>query len=323
MAGFRTADMSSIDSVAGAELGLNIDWTKFESIGVLTGDSSEMFQSEKLADSSVFVDTSTQLNNSQLLEGITVSSLRTDDPKLTLVDNVTPNSVFVTDLPSSMDLLTIYLNPVDTLEQTTLSYSGLVEVNQGASEIQQYSSSLDIMANGVDVKVISADNKLLNGVTMNLFDQGVDLNQAVGINAGEIEVDQTINFDAIKLTEANAYNMDLTISDALDVLRHIVNLEPLTGARYHAADVDNNGTINISDALDILRHIVRLEMIETFDLIDDQGNRVTQLEDSNSSVPPQWTLIANGDVDQSGSFAPDYTIAQTGTTDVVVEQSIV
>ena len=322
MAGFRTADMSSIDSVAGAELGLNIDWTKFESIGVLTGDSSEMFQSEKLADSSVFVDTSTQLNNSQLLEGITVSSLRTDDPKLTLVDKVTPVNAWEVDLASNMDLLTIYLNPVDDFEQSTLNYSGLVEVNQGTNEIQQYSSSLDIMANGVDVKVISADNQLLTGVTMNLWENGSDLDQSVGINAGEIEVDQTINFDAIKLTEANAYNMDLTISDALDVLRHIVNLEPLTGARYHAADVDNNGTINISDALDVLRHIVRLEMIETFDLIDDQGNRVTQLEDSNPTTPPEWTLIANGDVDQSGSFATDYTIAQTGTTDVVVEQPV-
>jgi len=35
------------------------------------------------------------------------------------------------------------------------------------------------------------------------------------------------------------------------------------------------------------------------------------------------TLIANGDVDQSGSFAADYTIAQTGTSDVPVEQPVV
>jgi len=144
MAGIKNEDLSDIESVAGAELGLNIDWTKFESIGVLTGDSSEMFQSKKLADGSVFVSTSAQLNNSQLLEGVTVSSLRTDDPKLTLVDKVTPVNAWEVDLASNMDLLTIYLNPVDDFEQSTLSYSGLIEVNQGAREIQQYSSSLDL-----------------------------------------------------------------------------------------------------------------------------------------------------------------------------------
>ena len=158
---------------------------------------------------------------------------------------------------------------------------------------------------------------------MNFWDNGVDLNQGVAINQGEIEVDQTINFDAIKLSDPDAYDMDLTIGDALDVLRHIVKLETLTGAAYHAADVDNDDDIDIGDALDVLRHIVKLDTIDTFDLIDEAGNRVTQLEDSNPSMPPQWTLIANGDVDQSGSFSTDYTIAQTGTSDVPVDQPIV
>ena len=158
---------------------------------------------------------------------------------------------------------------------------------------------------------------------MNLWDNGVDMNQDVAINNGEIEVDQTINFDTIKLSDPNAYDMDLTIGDALDVLRHIVKLETLTGAAYHAADVDNDDDIDIGDALDVLRHIVKLDTIDTFDLIDETGNRVTQLEDTNPSIPPQWTLIANGDVDQSGSFATDYTMVQTGTSDMVVDQPIV
>jgi hypothetical protein len=138
-----------------------------------------------------------------------------------------------------------------------------------------------------------------------------------------MEVDQTIDFDAIKLSDPDAYDMGLTIGDALDVLRHIVKLETLEGAAHHAADVDNDDDIDIGDALDVLRHIVKLDTIDTFDLIDEAGNQVTQLEDSNPSIPPQWTLIANGDVDMSGSFATDYTVTQTGTTDMVVEQPIV
>jgi hypothetical protein len=58
-------------------------------------------------------------------------------------------------------------------------------------------------------------------------------------------------------------------------------------------------------------------------LIDSSGNRVDQIEDGNPATLPEWTLIANGDVNQSGSFAADYTIAQTGTPDVVVDQPVV
>jgi len=66
---------------------------------------------------------------------------------------------------------------------------------------------------------------------------------------------------------------------------------------------------NISDAIDILRHIVDLEAIDTFDLIDSDGNRVTQLDANASGEPPTWTIVANGDVDMSGSFAEDYIVS--------------
>jgi hypothetical protein len=242
---------------------------------------------------------------------------------LTLVDNITPADVRDPDLPSTLDLATIYLNPIDTMIETYLTFSGTVEGNQGAESFAQTDSQMTIISDRPDATILTTDNELLTGLTMNLWDNGVDMNQDVAINGGEIEVEQTIDFDTIKLSDPDAYDMDLTIGDALDVLRHIVKLETLTGAAYHAADVDNDDDIDIGDALDVLRHIVKLDTIDTFDLIDEAGNRVTQLEDSNPSVPPEWTLIANGDVDQSGSFAAEYTIAQTGTPDVVVESAVV
>ena len=42
---------------------------------------------------------------------------------------------------------------------------------------------------------------------------------------------------------------------------------------------------------------------------DSNGNRVTQLDANASGEPPTWTIVANGDVDMSGSFAEDYVVS--------------
>ena len=84
----------------------------------------------------------------------------------------------------------------------------------------------------------------------------------------------------------------------------------LLASPTQAIDSDSDG---ISDAIDILRHIVDLEAIDTFDLIDSEGNRVTELDANASGEAPTWTIIANGDVDMSGSFDDDYIV----TSDIV------
>jgi hypothetical protein len=185
-----------------------------------------------------------------------------------------------------------------------------------------YTEAFFIEVNDCGTKVISVNNKLLDNLTMNLFDQGVDLNQSVGITDGEIEVDQTINFDAIKLSNANAYTSDLNIRDVMGVLKHIVNISSLEGQAFHAGDVNNDDLIDIRDVMAILKDIVNIEKIDTFDLIDSSGDRVDQIEDGNPATLPEWTLIANGDVNQSGSFADDH-IVQVGTSDISTEPSVV
>jgi hypothetical protein len=150
----------------------------------------------------------------------------------------------------------------------------------------------------------------LTDTSVNLWKDGADTGTSVAVDSGEISIANTVTFDTVKLAAANAYDFDINITDAIDVLRHIVDLEALTAgsAGYHAADVDNNGTVNITDAIDVLRHIVDLETIDTFDVLDSSGARVTQLDADATGDAPTWTLVANGDVDMSGSFADDYVV---------------
>jgi len=150
----------------------------------------------------------------------------------------------------------------------------------------------------------------LTGTSVNLWKDGTDTGASIAVDGGEISIDNTVAFDAVKLAAADAYDFDINITDAIGVLRHIVDLEALTAgsAAYHAADTDNDGDIDISDAIDVLRHIVDLETIDTFDIIDSAGAIVTQLDADATGEAPTWTLVANGNVDMSGSFDSDYIV---------------
>ena len=75
-----------------------------------------------------------------------------------------------------------------------------------------------------------------------------------------------------------------------------------------SADVINDGSIAADDAVDMLRDIVFLGDVDTFDLIDNTtGNRITNL-DTNAVDIGQWSIVANGDVNQSGGFGDGYVV---------------
>ena len=169
-----------------------------------------------------------------------------------------------------------------------------------------------------DSFIKASDFELLHDVTLSYFKNDVDTGVSTAVSDGVFTIDTSVEFDATKLS-STAYNNDINITDAIDILRHIVDLEIITAgtATYHAADVDNDGNINISDAIDVLRHIVDLESIDTFDLLDSDSNRITKL-DSTTPPAPSWTIIANGDVDQSGNFINDFvsTVVTTWVNNV-------
>jgi len=182
-------------------------------------------------------------------------------------------------------------------------------------------TSLQLESGAIYAIIKIDDSSLFHNTTLYFEKSGVDLGISTVIELGNVATPQSsdedsiwyhqyVAFDAVK-TNDSVYEQSINISDAIDVLRHIVDLQEITQGSntYHAADVNNDGNINISDAIDILRHIVDLEAIDTFDLIDSDGNRVTQINANASGEAPIWTIVANGDVDMSGSFADDYVVS--------------
>jgi len=297
----------SISSLTAAEIGLNLDWADYESITY--SDYSQESYEEKSYTSNFF---NTKSNSSTgEIEKVVVASLDLSSvPSLVLVDDVVTDGQGETDHPSALELGAIYLNPIDTVEGVTISYDGTVTANQGVVEFAQSSQTLEIDTTPTDAIIRVGENQLLDNVSLTYFNNGADTGIATPVDTGEVWLHQSSEVDSVRLSASDAYNFDINISDAIDVLRHIVNLENLSegSAGYLAADVNNDGTINISDAISILRHIVALEEIDTFDLVADNGSTVTELDSNRAGVAEEWTLVANGDVNLSGSFADDYVV---------------
>lgn len=301
-------------SISAAGLDIGLDWSQFEVINYNDG-SSQWFNSKSLT--SNFFEARQDIATSKL-ESVVVASLDiSSTPSLTLVDSVVTNSAGEIDKPSSLIIGDIYLNPVDGISDVTITYGGAVVVSQGDGQFLQATKSLEINTNPIDAIIsvgrISGDNGYLANTSVETYKGNIDQNVSTEVNgSGEMWFHQSTDMDEVKLSDANVYNFDtsINISDAIDVLRHIVDLEALTPGSdsYHAADVNNDGNINISDAIDILRHIVNLEAIDTFDLLDTDGGRVTQFDADASGNPPTWSIVANGDVNMSGSFADDYVM---------------
>jgi cyclophilin family peptidyl-prolyl cis-trans isomerase len=155
------------------------------------------------------------------------------------------------------------------------------------------------------------DVSYLNNISLNYIKDSVGLVEITEINNGLIVINQNINFDEVKVSNSATYTQNINISDAIIVLRHIVDLEPITQGSdsYHAADVNNDGNISISDAISILRHIVGLEVLDTFDLVDENGNRITSLNPNSPDNFQDWVMVANGDVNMSGEFDTTYVMA--------------
>jgi len=310
---------TSIDSIAAFEFDFNLDWTKFENL-TYTGGVEKLFDVYENYQGSMTKGVVTDKNSGEITKVVVASMNLANKPVLSLVDDVDYVAGDAIKVDSKEDLVTIYLNPKDTVKDFEITYGGIVSVDQGASEFTQLSHQLEVEAKTYDALVSTGASStkidMLKGVSMSLWTGEstiVDTGSSVTVDSGEISIDSTVAFNAVKLS-AGAYNFDdaINVSDAVAVLRHIVGLDILESTSYafHAADVNNNDKVNVTDAVAVLRDIVGLESIDTFDLIDDKGARVTQLDANSTGAAPTWTLVANGDVTgTTGKFDDAYFVS--------------
>jgi len=205
---------------------------------------------------------------------------------------------------------TFYMNPNADLETMSLSIDNMLIVTDTDNiNPANYTTVLEISS--VDATIQTDANNYLDNLSLNYFKDGLDTGISTLVEGGDITFPATsLDFDVVKLSDTAAYTDGIAADDAVDVLRDIVHLDSLTvdSAAWHAADVNNDGIIAADDAVAVLRHIVHLDEIDTFDLIDSTtGNRISTL-DTNAIDIGQWSIVANGDVDQSGGFGDAYVM---------------
>ncbi|HIJ49126.1 MAG TPA: tandem-95 repeat protein [Gammaproteobacteria bacterium] len=128
---------SDITGLTGADLNLNIDWSKFATL-----DGSDAKYSITKIASPIIVLESSSTDAADSFDSITLASLRLTPPLLTLVDTDATNDEAY-GVGTSDDLISIILKPVDSTEKVSISLSGSVEANQGQVSFNQYDATVN------------------------------------------------------------------------------------------------------------------------------------------------------------------------------------
>ena len=124
----------------------------------------------------------------------------------------------------------------------------------------------------------------------------------IAIEQGCLDLTADLGFDTVNLSEQSAYQGDINILDMYAAL----NLfgQEVGSMQTHAADVNNDGAIDMIDLTNIISQIGERPM--EFDLVDQQGQRTSQLIEQSLTNDNSWALVANGDVDLSSGFDSTY-----------------
>ena len=265
------------------------------------------------------------------ISGLTgVSNIVTGDGNDTLTGNDAVNNILDggrgTDTVIYADLLDLEANNYSFVFNAdhvlvTETASGIVDTLYSIENLNFGGESYLISATGfIDIGATiqtSVDN-FLDNVTLHYIKDGQDTGVSTQVIGGNIEINQSVEFDEVILSDTSAYITGIQADDAVAILREIVELNQLpdntatlasSSVGWYEADVNNNGLIQADDAVAVLRHIVELGEINTFDLIDNiTGNVVTSLNVDSINVG-QWSILANGDVNMSGEFNENYTVS--------------
>ena len=247
---------------------------------------------------------------------------------MSVISATAPNGVITVNADSVLE----YTSNSDFSGTDTITYT--VSDGNGGSD----TAMVDVVVSLINAMIQTDVNNYLNNLTLHYYKDGMDTGVSTLVENGAISFDQALDFDAIKLSAPEVYlggtaGMGIKADDAVPLLQDIVNIvgvglvtpPPFLVEEYnsdfdtmyyninpnsfnwHAADVNNDGAIQADDAVAILKHVVQLDTIDSFDLIDSVTFERIGSFNFEATETANWTIVANGDVNQDGVWDANYT----------------
>ena len=188
------------------------------------------------------------------------------------------------------------------IQNTSVAYTEIESVNDNPLAFTRVALKSVASTGTYELKdTTSSGTEDLPNVALNLIDASSN-STAITISSGSVTIGSDVTFSHVTLGSSTAYSYTsgLSLSDVGASLRHFVGLNTLSGQSLQAADVDNDGSVSLSDVGSALRAYVGLSTINTFDLVDGSGTRITSLGPSTANTT--LYLVENGDVSLDGAF---------------------
>jgi len=209
---------------------------------------------------------------------------------------------------------TVSINADGTLNyQGNLNFYGVDTityiVDDGNGGSASSTVTVDVASMGDGRYISDVDGNSLTNFTISLFSNGVDTGVVLEVDNGKVYLEDlanTVSFDTV-VVNADVFDFGAAINtdDITALMKHKVGLDVLSGNQLQAADVDNDFDVDGSDGWAMSGVVLNgLDLVNTFDLTNADGSAVTELSAAVDGTG--LTLVANGDINQSGNFDDVY-----------------
>ena len=105
---------------------------------------------------------------------------------------------------------------------------------------------------------------------------------------------------------------EITVADALNVLRGAARLSEVSGAQFILSDVDRDGKVSVSDALTVLREAARLESVPQLEYPTGRAAILKNVRNETFRLTPN----------DSDTSLPQYFWLPAGTRDYITGESV-
>jgi hypothetical protein len=201
-------------------------------------------------------------------------------------------------------------DPIAVLKDDVLLTPSPLQVSQtdvGMSQYKVTDSSYIAKLETYDASFELANNEYLHNSNIKFYNGTVDTGKSVLVKNGGAKFSEDVSFSCVRFDTDNLYDFDITLDDVISSLKHVAGLSVLSGTQLNSADVNNDSFVDLDDTISSLKHVAGLSFIDSFDIVDSNYNLITEVS-SNQLVKNNWSLVANGDINNSGSFDDLYSL---------------